>query len=391
MVQLDGVDFTVLTPQENTQSMLDYINRYLSDNQVKNKNGNVIQIATNFTNPLYLFLWGAGYIASIVQRLIFSIGCNFSIASSSERQLNEICQMMGVERRSATKTTMVAVIQASGGVCKITKGLSATVKLDGKSLAFSPAFEIDIQDGELASVVLVCSEEGSYEITAGTVTQFDENPENMGSLNVYQSTPGRPMETVAELRQRLVERSVSVSQIERCIQAIRDLSGVTSCNIYYNDKYEEYVFNGITMPPRSALLYVVGYDDKIGETYCANMMCRTAPVTHEQGLTAVQNVQIANQTYPVYIKAADIVTTLVAVFIKEDLTAGQVEEVQKEIRSICLTLQIGEPLTSDFLLANLQYTRNFTVRGITIDGTYMFTPSAFQIVAPGTINVTGGQ
>ena len=130
MITLDGIEYTVKTPEENVSDLVNYINDYCAANNVKNSKGEVINIAANETNPLYMVLYGNAYLATVLQKLIYSAACTMSVPESSEKQLLNIADIAGVVRNSATKTTIIGTVYAeeSGGAsCKIMRTLTCTV------------------------------------------------------------------------------------------------------------------------------------------------------------------------------------------------------------------------------------------------------------------------
>src|SRR5574344_910779 len=112
MIDLDGKTFTIKTPTENTETLLNYINSYCSENNIRNSKGELIYISANFTNPLYLILWGLGYFITAIQNLIYSIGKSLNVQEASDEQLLNIADMAGIKRGSASVTTFTAQVRA---------------------------------------------------------------------------------------------------------------------------------------------------------------------------------------------------------------------------------------------------------------------------------------
>ena len=79
MITLDGIEYTVKTPEENASDLVNYINDYCAAHNVKNSKGEVINIAANETNPLYMILYGNAYLATVLQKLIYSAACRMSV------------------------------------------------------------------------------------------------------------------------------------------------------------------------------------------------------------------------------------------------------------------------------------------------------------------------
>ena len=111
--------------------MLGFINDYCTTNNITNSKGELVQIEQNWANPLYILLFGFSYLVTVLQKLIYNVGCSLNIARASDRQVMNIAEIANVKRKEATKTTIQAIIYSklTGTVavpCHITKDLVIT-------------------------------------------------------------------------------------------------------------------------------------------------------------------------------------------------------------------------------------------------------------------------
>ena len=113
MIELDGIQYNVNTPEENATSMVNFINNFCATRNIRNSKGELISIDANTANPMYMIIYGLAYLVSAVQRLIYSVGCAFSISSSSDRQLLNLATLSGVKRKGASPTIVNCIIYAS--------------------------------------------------------------------------------------------------------------------------------------------------------------------------------------------------------------------------------------------------------------------------------------
>ena len=354
MITLDGIEYTVKTPEENASDLVNYINDYCAANNIKNSKGEVINIAANETNPLYMILYGNAYLATVLQKLIYSAGCTMSVPESSEKQLLNIADIAGVVRNSATKTTIIGTVYAeeSGGAsCKIIRTLTCTVSSGTYKLAFHPAFDITIPAGEARQIVLICEDYGSYNISENTITVFDDEVAGFRKMTTLASIPGQDAESIASLRERIQRRTVQGTQADRAAEAIQSLDGVALCNIYFNESPTATQYVGsraLAVPPRQALVLVQGYSDDIAKTFFNHMICKTAGESYPLSVGAyVQNyVTKAGQTLPVYIVPPEQVPVYIKIYIYETLTYSQVDGIKDIICSLSSTVKIGQTVTS---------------------------------------------
>ena len=213
MVLLDGIEYEVKTPDENLDDVITYVNDYCAAKDIRNTAGEVIYIEPNEANPLYQMFRGFAYLTTVMQKLIYSTGCSMSIAEASERQLLNLADIAGVKRTQATHTIITGVVfanqEGTGAVdCVITRDMTITITIAGTDVVFHPAFDLTVPIGESRNSVLRAEQYGSYNISANTLTQFDDPVPGFRSMTTSASTPGQGLETIASLRNRLQRRAV---------------------------------------------------------------------------------------------------------------------------------------------------------------------------------------
>lgn len=218
MLMLDGLEYTVKTPEENVSDVVAFINDYCATNGIKNSLGEIINIDANEANPLYMMCFGMSYLTTVLQKLIYSAGCSMSVPESSERQLLNIADIAGVTRSSATRTviqgTVYANEQDTGAVdCVITRELSATVSSGTYNLVFHPAFDVTVPIGEARQIVFIAEDYGAYNISENTIIQFDDIVPGFRKMITKASTPGQEQESISSLRARIQRRSVEGTQL----------------------------------------------------------------------------------------------------------------------------------------------------------------------------------
>ena len=289
MLLLDGIEYTIKTPEENLDDLVTYINDYCQANDIKNSLGETIFIEANEANPLYQLLRGLSYETTIMQKLLYSAGCSISVAESSERQLLNLSDIAGIRRTKATHTVINGVVYADqpgpgAQACVITQDMSATIVIAGAEVVFHPAFDVSVPMNESRNIVLVAEQFGAFNISANTITSFDDPVPGMRLLSTGASSPGQDLESIANLRERLQRRTVESTQVEKAASAIQNLEGVSMCSIYFNyspreDESVAYGNINITVPPREALVFVQGWSTDptaIARTFYRYLLCKTA-------------------------------------------------------------------------------------------------------------------
>ena len=408
MLLLDGIEYEVKTPDENLDDVVTYINDYCQEHNITNSLGEVIYIDANEANPFYQMLRGISYLTTIMQKLQYSAGCSVSVAESSERQLLNLSDIAGIHRTKATRTIIPGVVYADlpdtgAQECVITQDMTATIIIAGQDITFHPAFDVTVPIGESRNIVLVAEEFGSFNISANTITQFDDPVPGLRMLSTGASTPGQELESIASLRERLQRRTVESTQIEKAASAIQNLEGVAMCNIFFNyspweNETVSYGNTSIVVPPRQALVLVQGWSTDptaIARTFYRYLMCKTTGSTVEGAREQIYTTK-ANQSLSVWVVPPKQQDVYIRIFIKDVLSYEQIDGIKDVICSMAGSLVIGQSITSVDVIKYVGgiYT-NLTIQGAEISLTddesgysYVQTPAPTAIFSLAVENIS---
>ena len=342
MIELDGMEYMLQTPGENVLDLVNYINNYCADNQVKDSNGDTMRVEINLANPLYMLLFGYSFLTSRLQRLIFSAGCAINISESSESQLLNLAQIAKIFRKGATRTTVLVTIFAEDETpCTITPQLSATVN----GVVFHPAYSLTVPAGENKSIMLIADSYASVSFPEGTITAFDTTVPGLRTITSEAAVPGQPEESIPELRARLLRRGTKATQIDNAAAAIEGLEGVTLCNIYFNYSITDtQMISGIQVPPRQALIIVQGYNDNIAKTFYSHMLCLTAGGSSTRAITQTY-VTNAQQQIPVYILPPESLPVYIKVYVPDTLSIEQTAKLKDAVVGMSRIQKIGQAIS----------------------------------------------
>lgn len=439
MIELDGRAYTIKTAAENTEDMLNAINDYCAQHDIRNRYNELIQIEARMSSPIYCILWALGYLATAIQNLIYSVGSAHSIQAASDTQLLNLAQLANVKRRQPSLTTFrIEVIamtpsdasyDAEIATCTITSEDTITVE----DVIYKPALypNVVLQPGEAVTLTMVAQRAGSYSIAKDTVMQFDSPIVNLKSIKQpTPSIPGQELESIATLRARIQRRQLSGTTMDIAMDAISELPGVTLCNIFYNtalvaDPNSSQYHVGddtdyVIVPPRWALIMVQGYNKDIAKTYFKFMTAQTIGWTEltsgnievdRSNISVVAQRRIleiqiyeskAHQKIPVLIMNPRTKPVYIHVYIATTIV-GDIEVAMKE--AVCmlgLSLTAGQAVTSANILAALSEFTSYQIVGATVssDGGTTFSYKTVQasdllwtfdtmnitIVMPGVLN-----
>lgn len=403
MVELDGRAYTIKTAAENTEDMLNSINEYCAEHNIRNRQDELVQLEARMSSPIYCILWALGYLVTAIQNLIYSVGASNNVQASSDTQLLNLSQLANVKRRQPSLTTFrIEVIamqitdpnyDASVETCTISSEDVITVA----GIEYKPALHpsIVLQPGEAATLTMVAQEAGSYTIAKDTVVQFDNPIINLKSIHQPNpSIPGQQLESIASLRARIQRRQLSGTTMDITMDAISALPGVTLCNIFYNtalvaDPNSSQYHVGddtdyVLVPPRWALIMIQGYNKDIAKTYFGFMTAQTIGWTElpsgdieidysnisSEARKRILDVQIyeshAQQKIPVLLMNPRTKPVYIRVYIATTVV-GAVEQAMKEaVCTLGLSLTAGQSITSAQILATLTDFSSYQVVGATV-------------------------
>lgn len=366
-VELDGKSYVVNTPLDNAYNMLNAINEALVTADVKNKDGEFVQFKINLTSPMWLLCLGVGFIATVCQKIMFAVGCSFSIAECSDQQVLNLSQIARLKRKQGAYSVINIIATASeDGDCTITTDLEAKATYNSKDYTFKPVYDTTIEAGKSEKISLVCTEIGPVYVGVNGITEFTTEVENLESMSSEASQPGAEVESISSLRARLQSNN-SLIPFEAAIASISALTGVIKCNIYFNSNYSASLpIAGYNVPPRHSLLIVQGYSDKIAETYLAYMMAQTTKDDNVGTVPSTQEYTFTNgQTFPVHFYPPAVVPMMIRVSVSgQQIDARTSQLIKEAIASVSNTKNIGENYSEAYILSAI----NAGVRFPTITG-----------------------
>lgn len=363
---LDGIEYTVDTPTDNALNLLNYINQYCIDNNLKDSDGNPLQFIVNITSPIWLIILGLGYMFNTFQRLLYACGQSFSIASCPDTQILNLMEIAGTDYLGGTSTTINCTVTAAAeGPCNIIKDDTVTYPYEGVNQVFHPIYPVTIAAGETGTVILQADNVGPMYISAGSITEFDTEILNLASMSSMNSLPGTLPETTLETRQRLQRGLNTVSGLDAAINALRSLTGIRTLNLFFNNSLTtDLVIADMTIPPRTCGMIVQGYSEELASTYFAylDVPCLGGALTQE-------HTTLAGQTLSITYSLPEQVALHIRVKVRIPDTYITPDGYDIIIINMLLpaggSLPIGQDYTQRYLLT---YLEDFSVEGMEIIG-----------------------
>ena len=294
--RLGGSTWEPQTTEEHTDKIMERMNALLQENEIKDKDGNIVQLRQNYGNALYLLALGDGQrFADNDEKLSKAIN-SFNIELCDDQQIENLLPIAAVTRNPGSYSTLALTVTASeDGTCTIPAGTAAAYG----NVNFVVQDEVVISAGATQIVTTICDTLGPIAVLTGEVTSFTTDIANLESVeNLESSVPGVAAETVNELRRRIINGNTIKYSVDGCKGALEELTGVTYARVYFNYNTGE----SITLPgdvevaPRTAYIVIHGYSDKIAEVYSEYMSAPTQNNNESTGTPSTVPVTIAAST-----------------------------------------------------------------------------------------------
>ena len=300
--EIDGETWEPQTATEHADRIVDKINELLIANNIRDKDGNVVQMKKNYANALYLLALGDGNrLADNDQDLSRAIN-SFNIELCDDAQIENLLPIAAITRNPGSYSTLKLVATASeDGQCVIPAGTKAPYE----DVNFVTQTETVISAGSTAIIDTVCDTLGPVVVLSGEVTAFDVDIANLASVeNPTSSVPGIAPETTNALRQRLLNANTIKYSLDGCKRALEELTGVSHARVYFNYNVSEPLElpGNVEVDPRTAYIVILGSSDKIAETYAEYMNAPTQNDPNAEGTYSTVNITItagaSNATIP---------------------------------------------------------------------------------------------
>lgn len=294
--KINNETWTPQTTAEHADAILEKINSLLQENNIKDANGDVIQLSPNFANALYLLALGDGQrFAKNDEKLSAAIN-SFNIELCDDEQIENLLPIAAVTRNPGSYSTLRLLAKASNdGDCTIPAGTKAQYD----TVNFIVKTDTVISAGSSQIVETVCDTLGPVAVLTGEVTSFDSQIANLESVvNFESSVPGVAPETTTELRKRLINGNTIKYSLDGCKTALEELTGVTYARVYFNYNTEEEIDlpGGVTLAPRTAYIVIHGSSDKIAEVYSEYMSAPTQNNDSSEGTYSTVEITIKAKT-----------------------------------------------------------------------------------------------
>lgn len=339
------IDNEVWQPKSTTEhanAIMEQINIYLQENDVKDNNGNIVQLSANFANALYLLCLASGSrFAKNDEKLTSAIN-SFNIELCDDQQIEHLLPITAIERNQGSYSTLLLTCKAKDdGACFIPAGTKAPFQ----NYNFITKNDCLISAGETAEIETVCDTLGAITVLSNEVQSFEFSIANLESVkNLESSVPGSSAETTNELRQRILLGDTVKYSLDGCRSALEGLTGVSYARVYFNYNTTESIdlIGGVELKPRHAYIVVHGESEDLAKTYSEYMSAPTQNAPNSDGtkstvILSCKATTVGNCTIP-----QGTTVTINGATFATDKTLQLFRDETSEVQATCLTVGNNE-------------------------------------------------
>ena len=281
--KIDGVTWQPKTAVEHADLIIDKINQLLQENNVTDKDGNIIQLNKNYGNALYLLALGDGERFADNDAALSQAIDSFNIELADEQQIENLLPIAAITRNPGSYSTLKLTVTASeDGACTIPAGTKAPFE----NMNFVTQAEAIIPAGHTQTIDTVADVIGPVVVLTGEITAFDTEIANLESVeNLVSSVPGNAAETTDSLRRRILKGQTIPYSLDGVKIALEELTGINHARVYFNYNVD----GNLTLPgnieiyPRTAYIVINGQSDELAKTYARYMSAPTQNIGDPTG------------------------------------------------------------------------------------------------------------
>lgn len=328
-----------------------------------------------------------------ISEAVIQIDAGYSPYNAIDLQLENICAMIGVVRREATRSTVTLQITADIGT---TVPLGSLVE-DTERQRWRTTADLTFAATGTLNVVAEAVELGTVVGTPNSITKIVSARSGWTAVNnSAAATTGRARETDPELRKRrlLSLQRGTQATVAGIRAAVFDLTWTTATTVVDNPTMTSVTVEGLLLPPKS--LAVVVYPDTPTAAQITELVETLAGVvpagieqfgaesdefTYDDGHAATFNWSYAAQTGV----NVTVTATALAGYSTAEVDAG----IEAVITDYFLALGVGDDVTAIAISGLVASVEGVDTADVTVGaGAQKVTLDATEIAIEGTISVT---
>ena len=310
-------------------------------------------IARSNTNIIYLLFKAIAKGFETINNICVVLSNKFDPLSCSDEDLESVADIVGTERYSASASGLHITITNNGETeVTLKAGLYDYAFDDDTTFEFEVTEDTVISAGSYISFIAMSTETGSYAVTAQsdiTVTSVQDISEDLTfSCTDNTALLGSDEETDIEFRKRINTDTDRQNSLVELQDEIKNLPYIFDCKIKFNETNEDIEYDGITIPPFTALIFYSGeIKSELAEKVASKIICPTLRTTNSVAVQYKNDI-FANGSYTVYLTPFAKTQYAVEIIYKINNTYANDYDAQSEIRTALFNQFVSE-VHSDYI------------------------------------------
>lgn len=221
------------------------------------------KIARSNTNIIYLMFKAISKGLEVINSVCVVLSNKFNPAKCSVEDLNSVASLVGTERLlgSASGLHILATNNGDSAVTLLAGMYSYSLDDDTKFI-FEVLEDTVVEANAYVTFIAMSENIGSYTVTAQAEIEVTSN-RNMPSDITFSCTDnssllGTAPETDLEFRKRILNRQDGQDSITELEVQLRNLPYIFDCRIKFNNTPANETYDGVEIPPFTALIFFSG-------------------------------------------------------------------------------------------------------------------------------------
>lgn len=263
-------------------------------------------MARSNANIVYLIFKAISKGYEIINNVCVVLSNKYNPLLCSEEDLDSSASLVGTERLKGSASGLNIIITNNNPTATVLNAGVYTYALnDDIIFEFEVVSPVTIAPGSYVSFIAMSEDVGSFPVTAQqsiTVKSTQAIPDGLAfSCQDNTALLGVEDETDLAFRKRLMSDVTRQDTFAELEILLRNLPYLFDCRVKFNNTTESVVYDGITIPPYTALICYSGEVKKeIAEKICSKILCPTVQ-TPDSVAVPYESETFVNGSHIVYI------------------------------------------------------------------------------------------
>lgn len=238
-------------------------------------------IARTNTNIIYLMLKAISKGYEVINNVCVALTNKFDPANCSVEDLDSVASLVGTERLQGSDSGLhILASNMTDEALTLPAGTYTYVQSDDVSFSFDVLADTEIEAQSYVTFIAMSDSIGQYPVTEQssiTIETDEEVPDGITfSCTDNSNLLGKLAETDLEFRKRILEGYDGQDSVVELENTLRNLPYLFDCRVRFNNTEVPVVYDGISVPPFTAIIFFSGEPkNEIATKIASKLICPT--------------------------------------------------------------------------------------------------------------------